>query len=607
MQNEKPKEHVIADDGANGEIVHYGDYDCVDCGKLQEILADVLDDQNVPVRYVFRHFPRGFVDEKSVAERSLVRAIAAEAAARQGRFWEMHAALFEHVADQDQGIEKAVEQAGLDKHRFELDRDDPLLREQVIADIEKAKDQGVERVPTLRIRGKEYRGAWDAQSIAEAVIPPVGHRVKEIATEFADWAPASGTVLIVFAVLALIWRNSFLGESYESFWTAEAGFVAAGQTLVMSLHHWVNDLFMAVFFLIVGLELKRELLSGQLAELRQAIFPAAAALGGMILPAAIYLAFNVGAKSQSGWGVPMATDIAFTLGVLALLGSRVPTSLKIFATALAIIDDLGAILVLALAYNHGISWTAIGAAAILFGVLVGLNRARVYAMWPYLFVGILLWVAVYASGLHATLAGVLLATTIPTREKAPLRPLLAQELARAKQAERRLVRDDVQEEDERDRLLGRVKTLEGRLNPPAEKLEHILQPWSAYFVIPVFTLANAGIAISFESISLTSASTLGIVLGLVVGKPLGILLATWIVHKLGIGEKPDDASWRQILGVGCLCGIGFTMSIFISTEAFDAGQNLNSAKFAVMLGSIAAALLGTAWLTFACEKESSAT
>ena len=360
---------------------------------------------------------------------------------------------------------------------------------------------------------------------------------------------------------------------------------------------------MALFFLIVGLELKRELVSGELADFRQAAFPAAAALGGMVLPAAIYLAFNVGTGSTAGWGVPMATDIAFTLGVLALLGSRVPTSMKVFATALAIVDDLGAILVLAVAYNHGISWAAIGVAALLLLVLVGLNRARVYVFWPYLMLGSLLWLAVYLSGLHATLAGVLVAATIPTREKASLSPLLAQLSAGVQQASRRTGIDDEQDKEERIRLADRMRVTQQRLHPPAERLEHALQPWSAYFVLPVFALANAGIAISPQNISLTGSDSLGIVLGLVIGKPLGILLACWLVHRSGLARKPHDASWRQIFGVGLLCGIGFTMSIFISTEAYESGQKLESAKIAVMIGSITAAVLGTLWLRFICPKQ----
>ncbi len=597
---ERKSDHVLSQEDCIASIVNYGDYQCGECGRFKDILRRVLDDDGIPVNYVFRHLPLG----KSKAE-GIARAVAAEAAARQGKFWEMHDALFRHADDTD-AIGQAADEAGLDLQRFEKDQNDPLIRDGVERDIEAALAQGIDRVPTLFIRGREYLGVWDLESITEAVQPPIARRVNELASDFARWAAASGAVLILFATIALIWRNSPLGEQYEAFWQSDAGLMVAGQSLTMSLHHWVNDLFMAVFFLVVGLELKREALSGQLAEIRRAAFPAAAALGGMIVPALIYLGFNWGTAGAAGWGVPMATDIAFTLGVLALLGSRVPTSMKVFATALAIVDDLGAILVLAIAYNHGISWTALSTAALFFLVLVGFNRARVYALWPYLLLGALLWLAVYFSGLHATLAGVMLAATIPTRSKPSLSPLLAQESVRVSQARRQIRTENGREADERERLANRVKVITARLHPPAERLEHALQPWSSYFVLPIFALVNAGIAISANSVSFTNTATLGIVMGLVLGKPLGILAATWLVDRAGIGKKPDDATWMHIIAVGCLCGIGFTMSIFIASEAFSPAESLADAKFAVMAGSIIAALLGVVWLRLFCpESESS--
>ncbi len=587
------RDHVVGDPEAKAAVVEYGDYGCADCRRLQEVLREVRDESGQPLTYVFRHLPLA-----SSGEHELDCAIASEAAARQGMFWAMHNSLFRnvHLADVPQQIETAAKDAGLDLEKFELDRADPVIAEEVRQDIEQARAHGIERVPTLFIRGREYQGAWDVDSIQEAIRPPLAARVRTLSEEFARWAAAGGVILIVFSLIALIWRNSPWSESYEHLWHISAGFTLGTQSLSMSLHHWVNDLLMAIFFLVVGLELKRELLTGELADVKRAVLPVAAALGGMLAPAGIFLIFNLGTPNSAGWGVPMATDIAFTLGVLALLGSRVPTSLKVFAAALAIADDLGAILVLAVAYNHGFSWIAISAAAMVTGVLIVMNRVRVFALWPYLSFGALLWLAVYFSGLHATLAGVILAATIPTRREVRLLPMLAQGAIGIRQSIARLEAGSADEPHERERITQRARTVIGRLEPPAEHLEHLLQPWSSFGVLPVFALANAGIAISLASLQLADRLTLGIVLGLVLGKPLGIFLGTWLVHRVGIGEKPSDATWQQVLGVGCLCGIGFTMSIFIANEAFSDVQQLDQAKLAIMIASVLSAMTGFVWL-----------
>ncbi len=587
------KGHATGDAKLSDSIVEYGDYGCSDCRRLHDVLCAVRSESGRPLQYVFRHLPL-----VSSGPNPMAKAIAAEAAARQGLFWEMHAALFRHASAGDENILLAAREAGLDLERFEADRADPAIAEEVQQDIDQALAHGIAQVPTLFIRGRKYTGTWDVESIREAAQPPLAGRVHTLALDFARWAAGSSALLIVATVLALLWRNGPFGHGYETLWHLEAGLMAAGRSLVMSLHHWVNDLLMAVFFLVVGLELKREIRAGELADPKRAVLPIAAALGGMVVPAGIYLAFNAGTDRVAGWGVPMATDIAFTLGVLALLGTRVPASMKVFATALAIVDDLGAILVLAIFYNHGLSWEAIGAALLLMLLLLGFNRARVYALWPYLTVGTLLWLAVYLSGLHATLAGVMLAVTIPTRRQAPLLPLLAQGSAGIQQAIKRLENDTDREEEERQRMAQRVRSIEERLVPSAERLEHALQPWSAYLILPIFALSNAGILISFEHVSVTDPVMLGVVLALVIGKPLGIFAGTFLVDRLGLGRKPDDARWSHIFGVGCLCGIGFTMSIFIANEAFAAGTPVESAKLAVIAASVMAAIIGFVHLRF---------
>lgn len=590
---ETPRDHVTGEVGAKVAIVEYGDYGCPDCRRLQSVLSKVRDDSGLPIKYVFRHLPL-----ESQEPHRFTRAIAAEAAARQGKFWEMHKALFQFASESVEGIERAAVEAGLDMRRFELDCRDPAIAEEVAQDVEEAAAHGIDTVPALFIRGREYTGVWDVESLEHAIRPPLGIRVRNVTLEFAQWAASSSVVLIAATIVALLWRNSFLGASYEHFWHLDATVAAAGHSISMSLQHWVNDLLMAVFFLVVGLELKREFLEGELADPRRAALPVSAAVGGMVIPAAMYWVANRHTAAAAGWGIPMATDIAFTLGVLALAGRGVPVSLKVFVTALAIADDLGAILILAIAYNHGLSVAALSAAAGIMAILFGLNRARVYSLWPYLTLGLCLWVAVFFSGLHATLAGVLLAIVIPARRQPSLVPLLAQGAVTLSHSLRRLQADDGEETQERRRMAERLRVLNKRLRAPAEQLEHALQPWSSYFVLPLFALANAGLLLGSNAVQLGDTVLWGVLAGLVIGKPLGIFAATWLVVKLGWGQLPSGVTSRHLIGAGCLCGIGFTMSIFVANEAFDAPLILSRAKLAVVIASVVSALLGFAILRY---------
>ena len=359
----------------------------------------------------------------------------------------------------------------------------------------------------------------------------------------------SGIVLMGAAALALIIANSPLSAAY---FAALDGYVGP-----LSILHWINDALMALFFLLVGLEIKREFLDGQLSSWPKRILPGIAAAGGMIVPALIYVAFNANNPINiRGWAIPTATDIAFALGVLALLGSRVPVSLKVFLTALAIIDDLGAVAMIALLYTDDLQLLWLGAAAALLAVLWGMNRAGVQRLSPYLILGAILWFAVLRSGVHATLAGVALALTIPIR-RSPGRP------------------------DEPTSTL--------------HKLEHALQPWVGYLIVPLFGFANAGLPLSDIRLSGTALDVpLGIAAGLFVGKQLGVFSFSWAAIRLGLADCPRDASLAQLYGVSVLSGIGFTMSLFIGLLAFPGATHLHGGvKLGVLAGSIASALLGT--------------
>lgn len=374
-------------------------------------------------------------------------------------------------------------------------------------------------------------------------------KLSESFNEFFDSEKASGIVLIVCTLLSLGIANSSFGPAYLGFWHLNL----AG----LSMEHWINDALMAVFFLFVGLELERELYNGELSDFRNALLPIFAAAGGIVVPAAIHFALNGGALTQAGAGIPMATDIAFALGVLALLGGRIPASLKVFLTALAVMDDLGAIVVIALFYTASFSWPDLLAALAVLAVLVVLNRVfRVMALLPYLLGGAVLWFFMFRSGVHATIAGVMLAFAIPFSAKS---------------------------DDE---------------TSPSHRLEHMLHKPVAFIVLPIFALANTGIVIGSSWVQdLISINSAGIAGGLVLGKPLGITLVSLLAVTLGVCRLPSDLRWGHIVGAGLLGGIGFTMSIFIANLAFVGNPDLiNASKMAILLASLSAGSLGFLWL-----------
>lgn len=376
--------------------------------------------------------------------------------------------------------------------------------------------------------------------------------MSNIIRQFLRMEAAGGIVLIIAAVIALVMANTPMQSLYHAFLNIPVTFRFSELLIDKPLLLWINDGLMAVFFLMIGLEVKRELREGALASREQALFPAIAAIGGMVAPAVIYLMFNGGDEvARQGWAIPAATDIAFALGVMALLGSRVPTGLKVFLLALAIIDDLGAIVIIALFYSHDVSVIALGLAALSIAVLAWLNWRGVGKLTPYLLVGIVLWVCVLKSGIHATLAGVILGFFIPLNTKQKV--------------------------------------------SPARRLEHGIHPYVAWFILPVFAFANAGVSLQGVSGNdLFSMLPMGIAAGLLLGKPIGIMIFSGIAVKMGIASLPQGINFKQIAAVSVLCGIGFTMSIFIASLAFANAdpEILTYAKIGILLGSTLSAVIG---------------
>ena len=381
-------------------------------------------------------------------------------------------------------------------------------------------------------------------------------------SEFMKLETSAGIFLMLAAALALLANNSFLSDLYSNFLLTPVAIQVGALEIAKPLLLWINDGLMAIFFFLVGLEVKREVVKGELSSISKASLPFIAAIGGMAGPAIIYSFINWGDDlTMRGWAIPSATDIAFALGVLALLGSRIPTSLKIFLLALAIIDDIGAIVIIAIFYTENLSTEALGLALAGFAILIAINRSGVKSITPYALVGIFIWVCVLKSGVHATLAGVLTALAIP--------------------------------------MTGKDETSESPLN----YLEHALHPWVAFMVLPIFAFANAGVDLSVLQISdLTAKVPLGIALGLFFGNQILITTLTFTAVKLGITKLPDDIRWVQIYGVACLAGVGFTMSLFIGTLAFDSPDIINQVRLGVLMGSFASAILGYTVLRLTCKE-----
>ncbi len=411
---------------------------------------------------------------------------------------------------------------------------------------------------------------------------------------FFHWEAAGSIVLLAATIVALTWANSPWADSYFKLTKTYLGISLGDHTFKMSLQHWVNDALMVVFFFVVGLEIKREMVLGQLSSFKQAIVPVMAAAGGMIVPATIYVAFNVGGPGSHGWGVPMATDIAFALGILALFGSRAPISLKVFLTALAIADDLGAVLVIALFYTEKIRFAPL-IVAVVFLFLMGVASkagVRRIGVWTTLILGV--WIAVFASGVHATVAGILVALMVPVRSRVNPKKFfetMDKNISFLKQSD--LSEDSMVDDESQMVALEDLYKTSGAMAPSGLYLERYLHLPQAFIVLPLFALFNAGVPLGegiLETIS--NSISMGIILGLVVGKQVGILLFTWLAVRFSGSGMLPGVTWPQIWGASCLAGVGFTMSLFVSELAFNDPELVTEAKIGILIASVVAGVLG---------------
>ena len=429
--------------------------------------------------------------------------------------------------------------------------------------------------------------------------------IRQTARKFLDRETTGGLLLIAATIIALVLGNSQWADAYHHYLKDEFLFgLSEHFTFGLTIEEWINDGLMAIFFLVAGMELKREILVGELSSFKKASMPLLGALGGMVVPALIFVSFNSGTENINGWGIPMATDIAYSLGIIGLLGKRVPAQLKIFLVALAIADDLGAILVIALFYSNELSGLYLGSAASIFILLMLCNRFGVKNLLWYILGGVALWYCFLNSGVHPTIAGVLFAITIPVKPKLDSKLLKERTVRNVAELEKTDIdtRDPMQDIRQR-KILKAIKKDTENSRPPLLKLENALIDFNAFFIIPIFAIANAGVRLDVSFLEVVSGSLgLGVLLGLAVGKVLGISLFSFIGEKLGIAELHFSLRWRHIIGMGMIAGIGFTMSLFITNMAFSDPELVKVSKISILIASLIAALVGITTLLFTKPK-----
>jgi Na+:H+ antiporter, NhaA family len=581
------RDHVLGNPDAEITLVEYGNYTRHACHVAHEVVSDLRERFGSKMRYVYRHRPLG---ESGFAQR--VAELAEFTFTTTGQFWPVHDALMKRgPAYTNEDLEEVAREFNLPLEQDEHSVAYTVAKARVQEDVQSAKRSGVIATPTFFINGRRYEGPWDECSLVEAMLGTLGHRLQTAALDFVRWGPSAGVLLLFMSVLAVVLANSSFGAAFDKLWSVPVGVQLGAGNLTLSLLESVNHGLLTIFFLVVGLEIKREFTVGHLSTLRSGSLPVIAAFGGMLVPIALYLLIAPPGPLSRGWGVPIATDTAFAVALIVLLGSRVPVELRVFLTAAVIMDDLVAIGIIAVFYTETINIGYLLASGVFTGLLVALNRWGIYRPLPYTVLGIALWFCLHEAGVHATLAGVILAIVMPALPPANLRVLLAQAESILR-AETRLTGDGVMHRGPSEPTLHALDAIHARMESPADKLLRTVEPWSSYVVLPIFALANAGVILTSSVFQTNGRLMLAIILGLVVGKPVGIFLAAWLAVRFRIAVKPKQYSWNQLLGAGALAGIGFTMSLFIAGSAFPDPAAFSAAKIAIFIASIMAAILG---------------
>jgi Na+:H+ antiporter, NhaA family len=577
-------------------VLMYGDFLCPYCRRLRQVLQRVRRALGERMVYVFRHYPN-----ERAHPGSELASVAAEAAARQGHFWEMHDALFNREPGVSrQGILEIARSLGLDAERFERDLDDPKVLQRVREDLSDGRRNGVTATPTIFIDGIRYDGAWDFHSLLEALQRPIGARVQRTARAFANLPTSAGLALLIAAAAAIACANSPLRSAYHHFVNAQFSIGPVPGGLSLSIAQWCSEGLLAIFYVILGLEIRREMTAGSLMDWRAAVAPLLAGISGVVAPAIVYLMLNRGATA-AGWLIPADTGVAFTLGVLAVFGLRASAGLKVFVATYAIANDVTSSLVLAVFYPRTLSLEWLLGAAGAVAAMAVFARWRVYAVWPYLFATLGLWLSLHLAGVFAALSGIALAAFLPTRPAPAAGSLLAQAataLEELEHAERDLKRTgDAQQRLEHVPVLDwasrNLRAAADRLISPAERVERAAEPWSTYVVLPIFAFTASGVSLAADFGPHGAARVfIGVVLALAIGKPLGIILTAWAAAKARIALLPTDAAAIAFVGAAFLCGIADPFSFYMADQAFQTGAYSSVAKVGVLTGSGLATAFG---------------
>jgi len=582
-------DHILGNPEAELTLVEYGSYACRHCHAVHEIIEGLRSRFGERMRYVFRHLPvAGSEDAVRAAE------LAEYAAQTTGRFWEVHEALMERGPAFAEGdFEQIAEKFNLPPRDATHELAFAAAQTRVREAAESARRSGARITPTFFINGRRYAGTWDESSLADAMLGSLGHRIQSAAFEFVRWGPSAGLLLGLATTLALVLSNSPLGSAFAAWWETLLGFHWGEREFTHSLLHWINHGLLSVFFFVVGLEIKREFTVGHLANFRSGALPVIAALGGIALPAVIYASIAP-PELRHGWGIPIGTDTAFAVALIVLLRDRVPIELRVFLTAAVIIDDIVAIVVIALFYTGAIDAGYLIAGGAVTAMVIALNRSGVYSPLPYAFCAVVLWFCLHEAGLHATLASVIMAVLIPTRPPANLNALMSQAAATIQLEDSHT--GEAMRSGPSEPALRALDAIYDRMESPADKLLRSVEPWSSFVALPIFALGNAGVVWSADVFRGNGRLMWAIAVGLVLGKSIGIVAAAWLAVRSGIAVKPDAYSWRQLVGAGALGGIGFTMSLFIAGMAFPNPADYAAAKIAVFIASLIAGVLGAAIL-----------
>lgn len=582
------RDHYLGNPKAAMTLVEYGSYACPSCREAHNVIINLRNRFENQLRYVFRHNP---ITKNELAEQAAT--LAEYAGKSKGKFWEVHDALMKRGS--------ALNREALDNiaEEFELPSIEQIdfltltaIQKNIQADKTSARKSGATLSPTFFIKNRIYEGPWDESSLSEELLDSLGHRVHTATIDFVRWGPSAGIMLLAMSFLAIILVNSPIGSSFLSLWSIPLGIKINQFDYSLTLLEWINDGLLSLFFLVVALEIKREFTIGRLATLQAASLPIFASLGGVIVPALFYIAIIPAGPFSVGWGTTISTDTAFAIAIIVMLGDRVPVELRIFLTATAIVDDIISIIVVAIFYSNGFNLVFIGLALFVLIALFAFNHFNYYSPVPYVVLGITLWFFLHQAGLHPTLAGVLVALLIPTIPPPNLHALTAQAESlfsnEALEGDERLMRDTPSVQ-----TLRILDNIHDRIESPASKLLRTVEPWSSYFVLPLFALANSGILFSFHFQKGDIQLMIAIFIGLVIGKPLGILLGVWLSTTLKLAEKPLSYTWGQLTAAAILAGMGFTMSLFIAANSFPLANDFNAAKIAIFIASLTASFLAT--------------